>query len=125
MRTKILRYAAGRDDKIVSVNEEVTFENEHMGWYVDAPDRNGHEEWDTIAVVMRADTIRFVPGFGNRQHVLQPEYINAITDEALHLRERIRKRIADEIWIPLLYVAAFLVLGWDTTPLVAHRERMQ
>lgn len=125
MRTKILRYAAGRDDKIVSVNEEVTFENEHMGWYVDAPDRNGHEEWDTIAVVMRVDTICFVPGFGNRQHVLQPEYINAITDEALHLRERILKRIADEIWIPLLYVAAFLVLGWDTTPLVAHRERMQ
>lgn len=31
MKTKILRYAARRDDKIVAAYEDVTLENEYMG----------------------------------------------------------------------------------------------
>ena len=34
MLTKILRYAIGRNDKIVLAYEDVTFENEYMDWYV-------------------------------------------------------------------------------------------
>ena len=34
MQVKLLRQAAGRDDRIVAVYEDVTFLNEHVGWYL-------------------------------------------------------------------------------------------
>ena len=38
MKTRVLHYATGRDDKIVATYKEVTFIGKHVGWYVDAKD---------------------------------------------------------------------------------------
>ena len=51
MLTKILRYAVGRDDKIVSAYEDVTFGNEYMDWYVDTLHDRGNWVWNVLTVV--------------------------------------------------------------------------
>ena len=51
MKTRVLHYATGRDDKIVATYKEVTFIGKHVGWYVDAKDER-HENWDNIAIAV-------------------------------------------------------------------------
>lgn len=124
MKTKILRYAARRDDKIVAAYEDVTFENEHMGWYVDCLCEGPHRNLDNLGIVERVGSVSFVACFHSR-NALTSDLIHAVQDEALHLQERMRKRIEHGLWIPLTYVAAFEALGWDSTPLKEHRRQLQ
>ena len=51
MQVKLLRQAAGRDDRIVAVYEDVTFLNEHVGWYLIIKDRFCEED-DIVVVVL-------------------------------------------------------------------------
>lgn len=123
MRIKILRYAAGRDDRIVSAFENVVFETPQAGWYVES--RAGADQcgMDTIALVERVGEVAFVVDVRGR-NTLMLNHIRAVADEALHLRQRMQERIDRGAWIPLPYVAAFEALGWDTAPFVAYREKV-
>lgn len=123
MRIKVLRYAAGRDDRIVSAFENVVFETPQAGWYVESRAGAGRCGLDALALVERVGEVAFVVDVRDR-NTLTPEHIRAVTDEALHLRQRMQERIDRGAWIPLPYVAAFEALGWDAAPLVAHRERV-
>ena len=123
MRIKVLRYAAGRDDRIVSAFENVVFETPQAGWYVESRAGEGRCGLDALALVERVGEVAFVVDVRDR-NTLMPEHIRAVTDEALHLRQRMQERIDRGAWIPLPYVAAFEALGWDVAPLVAHRERV-
>lgn len=124
MKVKILRYAAGRDDKIVSVHEDVTFENDYVGWYVDCPDERGHHGWDNIAVIERVGAVCFIACFVSR-NALTADVFHAVTDEAQHLQAAMQQRMASGQWIPLTYVAAYEALGWDSRPLRCHRENIR
>lgn len=123
MKVKVLHISASRDDKIVSAYEEVTFENEYMGWYVDCPDKGGLHQWDNIAVVERIGTVCFVACYNSR-NALTPELFQAVAEEAQHLQAAMQRRIASGQWIPLTYIAAFEALGWDSRPLKCHREHI-
>ena len=56
MQVKLLRQAAGRDDRIVAVYEDVTFLNEHVGWYPIIKDRFCEED-DIVVVVLRVGDV--------------------------------------------------------------------
>ena len=107
MQVKLLRQAAGRDDRIVAAYEDVTFLNEHVGWYPIIKDRF-REEDDIVVVVLRVGDVCFEAGSMFRRGMLRKEYIEA------------RRQ-----WIPSSYVAAFEALGWDARPLKGHRARMR
>ena len=123
MRMKVLWYAAGRDDRIVSAFENVVFETPQAGWYVESRAGEGRCGLDALALVERVGEVAFVVDVRDR-NTLTPEHIRAVTDKALHLRQRMQERIDRGAWIPLPYIAAFEALGWDAAPLVAHRERV-
>ncbi len=124
MKTKVLHYAAGRDDRIVATYKDVTFIDRQIGWYVDAKDER-HDEWDNIAIVERVDGICFVAKYLSRNAAFDKEHLAAVAGEAHNLRAAMQKRIARKQWIPLPYVAAYEALGWDARPLKEHRAHMQ
>ena len=112
MQVKLLRQAAGRDDRIVAAYEDVTFLNEHVGWYPIIKDR-----------FRKAND--FEAGSMFRRGMLRKEYIEARTAEARNLRAAVQRRMENRQWIPSSYVAAFEALGWDARPLKGHRARMR
>ena len=124
MKTRVLHYATGRDDKIVATYKEVTFIGKHVGWYVDAKDER-HENWDNIAIVERIDGICFVAEFLSRNSAFDKEHLAAVAAEARNLRAAMQERIAQKQWIPLTYIAAYEALGWDARPLKEHRAYMR
>ncbi len=124
MKTKVLHYAAGRDDRIVATYKDVTFIDRQIGWYVDAKDER-HDEWDNIAIVERVDGICFVAKYLSRNAAFDKEHLAAVAAEARNLRAAMQGRIARKQWIPLPYVAAYEALGWDAQPLKEHRAHMQ
>ena len=85
MQVKLLRQAAGRDDRIVAAYEDVTFLNEHVGWYPIIKDRF-REEDDIVVVVLRVGDVCFEAGSMFRRGMLRKEYIEARTAEARNLR---------------------------------------
>lgn len=105
MRMKILRYAAGRDDKIVSAYEDVTFENERMGWSVDMLHDSDNRVWDILAVVEQIGEVAFVACFRLCDKALQPGFLRAVTDEMQHSWKRMQECIGRGIWISRPYVA--------------------
>ena len=124
MQVKLLRQAAGRDDRIVAVYEDVTFLNEHVGWYLIIKDRFCEED-DIVVVVLRVGDVCFAAGSMFRRGMLRKEYIEARTAEARNLRAAVQRRMENLQWIPSSYVAAFEALGWDARPLKGHRARMR
>ena len=90
MRIKVLRYAAGRDDRIVSAFENVVFETPQAGWYVESRAGEGRCGLDALALVERVGEVAFVVDVRDR-NTLMPEHIRAVTDEALHLRQRMQR----------------------------------
>lgn len=124
MKVKILRYAAGRDDKIVSAFEDVTFENEYTGWYVDCPSDDGCHNWDNIGVIEKVGSVLFVATFVSR-NALTPVLFKAVAEEAQNLRAAMQRRMSSGKWIPLPYIAAYEALGWDSRPLKCHREHIR
>ena len=76
MQVKLLRQAAGRDDRIVAVYEDVTFLNEHVGWYLIIKDRFCEED-DIVVVVLRVGDVCFAAGSMFRRGMLRKEYIEA------------------------------------------------
>lgn len=123
MKTRVLHYAAGRDDQIVAAYKDVTVINRYIGWYVDAKDER-HENRDNIAIVERVDGICFVAEFLSRNAAFDKVHLAAVTSEARNLRAAMQERIAQKQWIPLTYVAAYEALGWDARPLKEHRAYM-
>lgn len=85
MQVKLLRQAAGRDDRIVAAYEDVTFLNEHVGWYPIIKDRFRKAN-DIIVVVLRVGDVCFEAGSMFRRGMLRKEYIEARTAEARNLR---------------------------------------
>ena len=124
MKTKVLHYAAGRDDKIVATYKDVTFISRYVGWYVAAKDER-HEAWDNIAIVERIDGVCFAAEFLSRNAAFDKEHLAAATTEAQNLRAAMQGRIARKQWIPLPYIAAYEALGWDARPLKEHRAYMR
>ena len=61
MQVKLLRQAAGRDDRIVAAYEDVTFLNEHVGWYPIIKDRFRKAN-DIVVVVLRVGDVCFEAG---------------------------------------------------------------
>lgn len=123
MKTKVLHYAAGRDDRIVATYKDVTFIDRHVGWYVEEKDERC-DKWDNIAIVERIDGVCFVAEFLSRNAVFDKEHLAAVGAEARNLRAAMQERIARRQWIPLPYVAAYEALGWDARPLKEHRARL-
>ena len=124
MQVKLLRQAAGRDDRIVAAYEDVTFLNEHVGWYPIIKDRFRKAN-DIVVVVLRVGDVCFEAGSMFRRGMLRKEYIEARTAEARNLRAAVQRRMASCQWIPSSYVAAYEALGWDARPLKGHRTRMR
>ena len=124
MKTKVLHYAAGRDDRIVATYKDVTFIDRQVGWYVEARDER-HERWDDIAIIERIDGVCFVAEFLSRNAAFDREHLAAVAAEARNLRAAMQERIARKLWIPLPYVAAYEALGWDARPLKEHRTWMR
>ncbi|MCM1301506.1 MAG: hypothetical protein NC226_07280 [Bacteroides cellulosilyticus] len=124
MKLKILRYAAGRDDRIVSAYEEVTFANEHAGYYLASKNEYGNSEWDEMHVVERIGKVCFFYGSVSRMQ-LRPELFDRIAKEARHLQAAMQQRMKENCWIPLPYVAAYEALGWDTRPLTTFRTEFR
>lgn len=124
MQVKLLRQAAGRDDRIVAAYEDVTFLNEHVGWYPIIKDRF-REEDDIVVVVLRVGDVCFEAGSMFRRGMLRKECIEARTAEARNLRAAVQRRMENLQWIPSSYVAAYEALGWDARPLKGHRARMR
>lgn len=124
MRVKLLRQAAGRDDRIVAAYEDVTFLNEHVGWYPIIKDRFRKAN-DIVVVVLRVGDVCFEAGSMFRRGMLRKECIEARTAEARNLRAAVQRRMENLQWIPSSYVAAFEALGWDARPLKGHRARMR
>lgn len=124
MKTKVLHYAAGRDDRIVATYKNVTFIDRQVGWYVECKDEQ-HEAWDNIAIVERVDGICFVAEHLSRNAAFDKEHLAAVAAEARNLRAAMQERIARRQWIPLPYVAVYEALGWDVRPLKEHRAYMQ
>lgn len=124
MKTRVLHYATGRDDKVIATYKDVTFINRYVGWYVDAKDER-HENWDNIAIVERVDGICFVAEFLSRNAAFDKQHLAAVAAEARNLRAAMQVRIAQKQWIPLPYVAAYEALGWDARPLKEHRDQMR
>lgn len=124
MQVKLLRQAAGRDDRIVAAYEDVTFLNEHVGWYPIIKDRFRKAN-DIIVVVLRVGDVCFEAGSMFRRGMLRKEYIEARTAEARNLRAAVQRRMENRQWIPSSYVAAYEALGWDARPLKGHRARMR
>ena len=122
MRVKLLRQAAGRDDRIVAAYEDVTFLNEHVGWYPIIKDRFRKAN-DIVVVVLRVGDVCFDAGSMFRRGMLRKECIEARTAEARNLRAAVQRRMENLQWIPSSYVAAFEALGWDARPLKGHRAR--
>lgn len=116
MQVKLLRQAAGRDDRIVAAYEDVTFLNEHVGWYPIIKDRFRKAN-DIVVVVLRVGDVCFEAGSMFRRGMLRKEYIEARTAEARNLRAAVQRRMASCQWIPSSYVAAYEALGWDARPL--------
>ena len=85
MQVKLLRQAAGRDDRIVAAYEDVTFLNEHVGWYPIIKDRFRKAN-DIVVVVLRVGDVCFEAGSMFRRGMLRKEYIEARTAEARNLR---------------------------------------
>ena len=81
MQVKLLRQAAGRDDWIVAAYEDVTFLNEHVGWYPIIKDRFRKAN-DIVVVVLRVGDVCFEAGSMFRRGMLRKEYIEARTAEA-------------------------------------------
>ena len=113
MQVKLLRQAAGRDDRIVAAYEDVTFLNEHVGWYPIIKDRFRKAN-DIVVVVLRVGDVCFEAGSMFRRGMLRKEYIEARTAEARNLRAAVQRRMA-----------AYEALGWDARPLKGHRTRMR
>ena len=124
MQVKLLRQAAGRDDWIVAAYEDVTFLNEHVGWYPIIKDRFRKAN-DIVVVVLRVGDVCFEAGSMFRRGMLRKEYIEARTAEARNLRAAVQRRMENRQWIPSSYVAAFEALGWDARPLKGHRAHMR
>lgn len=124
MQVKLLRQAAGRDDRIVAAYEDVTFLNEHVGWYPIIKDRFRKAN-DIVVVVLRVGDVCFEAGSMFRRGMLRKEYIEARTAEARNLRAAVQRRMENLQWIPSSYVAAYEALGWDARPLKGHRARMR
>lgn len=80
MQVKLLRQAAGRDDRIVAAYEDVTFLNEHVGWYPIIKDRFRKAN-DIVVVVLRVGDVCFEAGSMFRRGMLRKEYIEARTAE--------------------------------------------
>ena len=76
MQVKLLRQAAGRDDRIVAAYEDVTFLNEHVGWYPIIKDRFRKAN-DIVVVVLRVGDVCFEAGSMFRRGMLRKEYIEA------------------------------------------------
>ena len=74
MQVKLLRQAAGRDDRIVAAYEDVTFLNEHVGWYPIIKDRFRKAN-DIVVVVLRVGDVCFEAGSMFRRGMLRKEYI--------------------------------------------------
>lgn len=124
MKLKILRYATGRDDRIVSGYEDVTFANEHAGYYLASKNEYGNSEWDEMHVVERIGKVCFFYESVSRMQ-LCPELFDRIAKEARHLQAAMQQRMKENRWIPLPYVAAYEALGWDTRPLTAFRTEFR
>lgn len=124
MKTRVLHYAAGRDDRIVATCKDVTFIDRQVGWYVENKDEQ-HQAWDNIAIVERVDGVCFVAEFLSRNAAFNKEHLAAVAAEARNLRAAMQQRIACKQWIPLPYVAAYEALGWDARPLKEHQAHMQ
>lgn len=120
MRVKLLRQAAGRDDRIVAAYEDVTFLNEHVGWYPIIKDRFRKAN-DIVVIILRVGDVCFEAGSMFRRGMLRKEYIEARTAEARNLRAAVQRRMASRQWIPSSYVATYEALGWDARPLKASR----
>ena len=103
MQVKLLRQAAGRDDRIVAAYEDVTFLNEHVGWYPIIKDRFRKAN-DIVVVVLRVGDVCFEAGSMFRRGMLRKEYIEARTAEARNLRAAVQRRMASCQWIPSSYV---------------------
>lgn len=72
MQVKLLRQAAGRDDRIVAAYEDVTFLNEHVGWYPIIKDRFRKAN-DIVVVVLRVGDVCFEAGSMFRRGMLRKE----------------------------------------------------
>ena len=123
MKTKVLHYAAGRDDRIVATYKDVTFLDKYVGWYVEKKDEL-HERLDNIALVERIEGVCFVAEYLSRNAAFDKEHLAAVRAEARNLWAAMQERIAQKQWIPLPYVAAYEALGWDARPLKEHRAYM-
>ena len=98
MQVKLLRQAAGRDDRIVAAYEDVTFLNEHVGWYPIIKDRFRKAN-DIVVVVLRVGDVCFEAGSMFRRGMLRKECIEARTADARPLkghRARMRELYAAE-----------------------------
>lgn len=92
MRVKLLRQAAGRDDRIVAAYEDVTFLNEHVGWYPIIKDRFRKAN-DIVVIILRVGDVCFEAGSMFRRGMLRKEYIEARTAEARNLRAAVQRRM--------------------------------
>ncbi len=124
MKLKILRYAAGRDDRIVSVYEEVTFANEHAGYYLATKNEYGNTEWDEMHLVERIGKVCFFYGSVSRMQLCF-ELFDRIAKEARHLQVAMQQRMKENRWIPLPYIAVYEAFGWDTGPIIAYRTEFR
>lgn len=124
MKTKILRYGVyPRQNQVVTACEEVTFENEYMGWYVSQTNEQDHR-WDELAVVVRIGTVCAELDCMMRDTVLQKQYIERVTFVAQHFREYIRQIMDKGGWVQSLHIEIFRALGWDAAPLIAYRRQL-
>ena len=64
-----MRYAAGRDDRIVSAYENVVFETPQAGWYVESRAGEGRCGLDALALVERVGEVAFVADVCDRNTV--------------------------------------------------------
>ncbi len=124
MKLKILRYAAGRDDRIVSAYEEVTFANEHAGYYLAAKHEYGNSDWDEMHLVERIGKVCFFYGAVSRMQLCF-ELFDRIAKEAHHLQAAMQQRMKENRWIPLPYIAVYEAFGWDTRPLITYRTEFR
>ena len=114
MQVKLLRQAAGRDDRIVAAYEDVTFLNEHVGWYPIIKDRFRKAN-DIVVVVLRVGDV-----------VSKPEVCFAEECSARNISKRGLRKLAtceppcNAVWRAASGFrrlrAAYEALGWDARP---------